>query len=115
VSQRCPRCRTTEPPEWTERSPDGRSRCSQCKVITLNYDWTVTGNVVGVIESPTADSRDGRPYAVAWQYDTPNSPLLLEEVQEVDQALERERFLIRNARDKGLKFSLKPTIYAKVT
>lgn len=39
--QKCPHCLTYEAPEWTERSPDGLSKCSQCGKESPNPAWIV--------------------------------------------------------------------------
>lgn len=38
---KCPHCFTSEPPEWTERSPNGLSKCSQCSTESPNPAWVI--------------------------------------------------------------------------
>lgn len=38
---KCPHCMTYAPPEWTQRSPDGLSKCSQCGAESPNPAWIV--------------------------------------------------------------------------
>lgn len=35
----CPKCDSTSPPDWTERSPSGNSQCSSCKKPSANWAW----------------------------------------------------------------------------
>lgn len=35
----CPKCDSTSPPDWAERSPDGNSQCSSCKKPSANWAW----------------------------------------------------------------------------
>lgn len=35
----CPKCDSTSPPDWTERSPGGNSQCSDCKKPSANWAW----------------------------------------------------------------------------
>ena len=50
---KCPHCFTEAAPEWTERSPDGLSKCSQCGKESPNPAWIVFEQDAVVINTDT--------------------------------------------------------------